>query len=333
MRPTSLSATKVGIFFIIGMVILAVLTFRIERFSEWWNYYNLIAYFNEAKGLEAKNDVTLAGTKVGYVESVTVEGDRIKVVVSIQKNIVIRRGSEATIVSDFLLGKSHVNITLASPSNPAYNADEIIKTVESPSFTDMVSKLDNTLTGLQNITESMESISEILDSIKKTGRSLKSSVPTINKLLNSTLSIAEKINSGQGTLGKLVTDESLINKVDSAVGIVQRVLANNEQNINNALSGLGELGPQLKEALTELNNALKPFTEKGILTNLSDASESIKNILKKIEQGEGSLPKMIASDELYVELKKLINDLRETVQGYREQIPVGAFGSIVFSAF
>lgn len=333
MESTPASAMKVGIFFTIGMMILAVLTFRIERFSEWWNYYNLIAYFHEARGLEAKSDVTLAGTKVGYVKSVAVEGDKIKVVLSVEEDIVVRKGSEAAIVSDFLLGKSHVNITLASISNPAYNADEIIKTVESPSFTDMVSKLDNTLTGLQGITEPLKGMQELLDSLKSSGRSLESALPALNKLLDSTSGIAEKINSGQGTLGKLITDEALINKLDSAMGVIQKVLTNNEQSINNALAGLGDLGPQVKEALKELNSALKPLTEKGIFTNLSDASESIKNILEKIERGEGSFAKMITSDELYRELEKLVSDLRQTIQGYREQIPVGAFGSIVFSAF
>lgn len=333
MESTSISATKVGIFFILGMAILAVLTFRIERFTEWWNYYDLIAYFDEAKGLEVKSDVTLAGIKVGDVKSVTVEGDKIKAVISIQKSIAIRKGSEASIISDFLLGKSHINITLASPSNPAYNAGEIIKTVESPGFIDMVSKLDNTLTGLQNMTEPLKDIQKLFDSLKDTGRALKSSIPRLNKILDSTLGIADKINSGQGTLGKLITDEALINKLNSAMEVIQKVLTNNEQSINNALAGLGDLGPQVKESLKELNSALKPLTEKGIFTNLSDASESIKNILEKIERGDGSLAKIINNNELYVELEKLVSDLRQTIQGYREQIPVGAFGSIVFSAF
>ncbi|WKZ20479.1 MAG: MlaD family protein [Candidatus Jettenia sp. CY-1] len=296
MESTSISATKVGIFFIIGMAILALLTFRLETFRKWGNYYDLIAYFKEARGLEAQNDVTLAGTKVGHVKSVTVEGDMIKVVISIQEDIVVRKGSEASIISDFLLGKSHVNITLASVSNPAYNAGEIIKTIESPSLTDMLAKVDSALASVQNISASFEGTKEVFDSFKVAGKSL-------DKLLDSTLNITEKINSGQGTLGKLIVDTTLSNKIESAVDTTQRVLANNEQTINNTLS------------------------------RLSEASESVKNLLKKIEQGEGSLSKMLTNDELYVEVKKLLSDMRETIQSYREQIPVGAFGSIVFSAF
>lgn len=333
MESTSSSAVKVGIFFILGMAILAALTFRIEKFTEWGNYYDLIAYFKEAKGLEAENDVTLAGTKVGYVKAVAVEGDRIKVVLSIKEDIPIRKGSKASIMNDFLLGKSHVNITLASVSHPAYNAGESIETIDSPSLSDMLTKADNVLVGLQDITETLKDTKELLNSLKIAGRSLREIGPKANKLLASTLSIAEKINTGQGTLGKLITDATLINKIDSAMDSIQRILANNEQNINNALAGFGELGPQLKDALASLSNAIKPITEKNMMANLSEASESLKNILKKIEQGEGALPKLITSDELYVELKKLLDDLRETVQSYREQIPVGAFGSIVFSAF
>lgn len=293
MESTSISATKVGIFFIIGIAILALLTFRLETFRKWGNYYDLIAYFKEARGLEAQNDVTLAGTKVGYVKSVMVEGDMIKVVTSIQEDIVVRKGSEASIISDFLLGKSHVNITLASASNPAYNAGEIIKTIESPSLTDMLTKVDTALASLQNISAPFGDAKEIFDSLNV----------KVNKLLDSTLNITEKINSGQGTLGKLIVDKTLSNKMETIVDTTQRILTNNEQNINTTLSGL------------------------------SETSESIKDLLKKIERGEGSLSKMLTNDELYVEVKKLLSDMRETIQSYREQIPVGAFGSIVFSAF
>ncbi|TLD42876.1 MAG: Mammalian cell entry related domain protein [Candidatus Jettenia ecosi] len=303
MKSTSISATKVGIFFIIGIAILALLTFRLETFRKWGNYYDLIAYFKEARGLEAQNDVTLAGTKVGYVKSVMVEGDMIKVIISIQEDIVVRKGSEASIISDFLLGKSHVNITLASVSNPAYNAAEIIKTIESPSLTDMLAKVDSALASVQNISASFEGTKEVFDSFKVTGKSLDKANIKLNKLLDSTLAITEKINSGQGTLGKLIVDKTLSNKMEAIVDTTQRVLANNEQNINTTLSGL------------------------------SETSESVKNLLKKIERGEGSLSKMITNDELYVEVKKLLSDMRETIQSYREQIPVGAFGSIVFSAF
>ncbi len=167
----------------------------------------------------------------------------------------------------------------------------------------MLAKVDSALASLQNISAPFGNTEKIFDSLKAAGKSLERTNVKLNKLLDSTLNITEKINSGQGTLGKLIVDKTLSNKMEAIVDTTQRVLTNNEQNINTTLSGL------------------------------SEASESVKNLLKKIEQGEGSLSKMLTNDELYVELKKLLSDMRETIQSYREQIPVGAFGSIVFSAF
>lgn len=248
MKSTSASATKVGIFVVIGIAILAALTFRIETFIEWGRYYDLIAYFNEAHGLEAKNDVTLAGSKVGFVKSVAVEDDKIKVVLSIQEDIVIRKGAKASIITDYLLGRSLANITLAPVTNPAYSAGEIIETVETPTLTDMLTdmlaKIDDALTGLQTIVEPFEDAKELMESLMNVGKALEEASPRLNELLGSAVNITKKIETGQGTVGMLITD-----------------------------------------------------------------------------------------DELYVELKKIMNDVRETMQGYREQIPVGAFGGIVFSAF
>ncbi|MCF6157384.1 MAG: MCE family protein [wastewater metagenome] len=333
MEPTQKSAIKVGIFVIIGMAILAALTFRIEKLAEWGDYYDLIAYFNEAGGLKAEDDVTLAGTKVGYVKSVTVEGDKIKVVLSVKEDIPVREGSKASIIAGYLLGENRVNITLAPVSRPVYEPGDVIETVETLTFADMMAKVDNALSGIQNILAPLKDTEGLIASMKSVGKSLEEAGPQLNKLLDSTLDITEKINKGQGTLGKLITDETLINKITSAADVAQRIFTENEQNISDALAGLGDIGPQLREALQGLNDALQPLTEKDVFVNISAASESIKNILERIEEGEGTLPKLITSDELYVELKKLVDDLRETVQGYREQIPVGAFGSIVFSAF
>ncbi|MFQ5957444.1 MAG: MlaD family protein, partial [Candidatus Brocadiales bacterium] len=73
-------AKKVGIFFIIGMVILGLITFRVEqvgRFFKKRNEYK--AYFQSSKNLKRGSDVSLSGMNIGEVKQVSIEDAKILV--------------------------------------------------------------------------------------------------------------------------------------------------------------------------------------------------------------------------------------------------------------
>ena len=115
--PTS--AKKVGIFFIVGMVILGAVTFRAEHLGRLFKKHNTYnAYFQSSKGVKKGAKVTLSGMDIGTVKKVVVEGDRLLIAMAIEKKIPIREGSVATIIPDFLFGKSYVDLNLVPPTRP-----------------------------------------------------------------------------------------------------------------------------------------------------------------------------------------------------------------------
>ncbi|MEE9514987.1 MAG: MlaD family protein, partial [Candidatus Brocadiales bacterium] len=66
-------AKKVGIFFIIGMVILGLITFRVEQVGRFFKKHNdYKAYFQSSKGLKRGSRVTLSGMDIGEVKRVDV---------------------------------------------------------------------------------------------------------------------------------------------------------------------------------------------------------------------------------------------------------------------
>lgn len=342
------SATKVGIFFIIGMVILGLLTFRIENFGKLTKkHYKFITYFSSANGLEPGSKVALAGVKIGEVEDVSIVDHKVRVVMSIQKGTPLRKDSKATISTDFLLGNSYIDISLASSDSPALEPGSIIAGIDRASFGDMLANINSVITGVQNILRPFEGGKEAFDSLANLGKSLEQIGSKINNLLDSSLDVANGLKSGKGTLGRLITDESLYNKMENALdgfGKLEAIFIDNEENIRKALAGFGESGENIKEAMEGLNKAFKGvgvgegtlaklINDPSLYNNFNDAMASARVVFGKIERGEGTLSKLLTDDKLYNEITKIISDVKETIKGYKEQIPVGAFGSVVFGAF
>ena len=75
-------------------------------------------------------------------------------------------------------------------------------------------------------------------------------------------------------------------------------------------------------------------------TNVRDTIENISQIVKKINQGKGTLGILVNDDEMSRNANTLVNDakivvreLRESLEDTREQAPVNSFLRAVFTAF
>lgn len=109
--------------------------------------------------------------------------------------------------------------------------------------------------------------------------------------------ITDSLRRGKGTLGRLITNPSLYNNLTSA-----------------ALS---------------VDTAFSSFTKesKKITQILADLSVSTENIVKKIENGEGTVGKLVGSDSLYNDLRasstkfiEVVSKLEEGVYSFSENM-------------
>ena len=125
--------------------------------------------------------------------------------------------------------------------------------------------------------------------------------------------ITTKLNEGEGTLGKLLTDKKVYDDITE--------ITTNLKEVSQRLGdGKGTLGKLLSEDDTLYND-------------LSAAASSIREITDQISSGEGTLGKLAKDDELYEEAKLLLNELRATIDDFRETTPITTFTSIFFGAF
>ncbi|MDO9541885.1 MAG: MlaD family protein [Kiritimatiellia bacterium] len=123
-------------------------------------------------------------------------------------------------------------------------------------------------------------------------------ITLVSSVADDVKDITEKIRKGEGTLGKLVYDDTLFNDA--------------------------------RDVMHDLKVAVK---ERGLLANTEDAMNNLNQISEKINSGKGTLGLLVNDDTLYVESKKMIKDVRMTVDDLRETSPIVTFSSIYFGAF
>ena len=158
------------------------------------------------------------------------------------------------------------------------------------------------------INEATETIQSIKQALEEGGilENLKSAMAQIKD-------ITTKLNKGEGAIGKLLTDDAVYTDL-------QKITANLRDISTRLAEGKGTIGKLLSE-------------DDHLYDNLNDAVASIKDVTQTISQGEGTIGKLAKSDELYQEMKILLQEIRATIDDFRETTPITTFTSIFFGAF
>ena len=105
--------------------------------------YEVKATFLKVGGLERGSDVRISGIDVGTVTSQTLNPEtfQAQVIMSIDPSVVLPADTEASIVSDGLLGGKYVNLVPGRASERIAAGGVVSKTKDSQSLEDLVGQI------------------------------------------------------------------------------------------------------------------------------------------------------------------------------------------------
>jgi len=69
-----------------------------------------------------------------------------------------------------------------------------------------------------------------------------------------------------------------------------------------------------------------------IYNDIEATMANLKTVSDRLANGEGTLGKLTADDQLYKDVHGLIKDVRQTVDNFRDTMPITAFTSILAGA-
>jgi phospholipid/cholesterol/gamma-HCH transport system substrate-binding protein len=295
----------VGIFFFLGILFLGGLSFWVDDestlFRSGGSYYFI--RLPSADGVQEGSQVFLAGMVAGRVTKISLleDGTGVRVIFTLKKDFHLREDSEANLPSNSLLSNGRsLELTLGTPG-----ARELPIRTEPPGVE--VTRVKPTY--------SMDSViaraASALDSIKV-------AAPAIKETADNLSSITKKIDSGEGTLGKLVNDPKLYNELTSAA-----------VKIDEGMASLKNIATQMEKGEGTLPKLINDPT---VYNDIKLAAERLSSVADKLDSGQGTLGKLVNDDSLYNEARRFLKEGREAIEDAREQAPVTAFSSMLFSA-
>ena len=292
--------TKVGIFVVLGILVLTYFTVRVGRIAVREVGYRVYAYVESAAGLDKNSPVRIAGVEIGKVEAISLEGLKAKVTMHLPPRVQLPLGSKVYVKSAGLLGEKYIEIVPGTGAE-FIKADAMVEE-GGPS-----ADVDRVLTQLSTIGGDIQKVTRSLSNVlggEEGEQAIKEMVTGAKDTMNNLQQITETINKGEGTLGKLVKDDRLYNDVKGTVASLRQVSESIEK-------GEGTLGKLVKdEAL---------YTEtKATMTEAKETMANLKKVSEQIEKGEGTLGKLVKDESLYNETKATMTEAKETMASLRK---------------
>ncbi len=310
--------TKVGIFVVLGIVILTFFTIRVGKIAVREVGYRIYADVNSAAGLDKNSPVRIAGVQAGRVEDITLEGAKARVTLHLPLNVKIPVGSKVYIRSAGLLGEKYVEIVFGT-------GPEVIKANGQVEEGGPSVDVDRVLTQLSSIGEDIKAVTRSFSQAlggEKGEQTIQELVGGARETVANLQNITQTIQKGEGTLGKLIKDETLYVQTRETIGQANETLASLNKVSKQIESGEGTLGKLVKD------DAL--YTEtKATMVEARETLASLNKVSKQIESGEGTLGKLVKDESLYDETKKAIKSVNKAAEGIQEVTPVTILGVVL----
>lgn len=320
---------KVGFLFLAGILLFGWLTFMAKGGlqSLFPEGRTLQASFNDVKGLKVSDKVFFAGVPVGKVTDILFEKDRLVVTMTIDEpGVVIYEGRSIRVEDASALGGKRISITRGDPRAPEINWSEVQPGTSQDTVTSAIVQATEQFESL--ISQNSRAIQKITSSLAETTRilsrvagDLEKGQGTVGLLLTderlyenlnqSTSRLAEVFGSlarGEGTLGRLFTDRDIYDRLDL---ITKHLVA-----------GKGTLGrlifddrffQRFEGALENTDSILRKVNEGqgslGLFVNDEGLYRNLERITRKLANSEGTLGKLLGDDGLYVGLEKISQNL------------------------
>jgi len=315
--------TNVGLFFMIGFVLLAAMTFMVEDMGDMFTAkgYKLQVRLKEAD-VEPGSPVKLAGVKIGTVKRLRIlspqeaskgDGDPAKpvlVTLSIQQDQVVYDSYVAKVVSSGLLGKGVLALEMGKVTDESVllkHGDMLPKSGETVSLDAVLAKAKKVAEDISAVTAKIRAgegtvgrlimAEEVYDDIKGGVRSFRATCDNAS-------TITAAISEGRGTIGRLVRDEDLGQRVDSAVTEFRDTFAGADEAIKDARAGRGTVG----KLLTDEEMA---SDAKEAVGNAKKAFAGIDGVTQDIKAGKGTLGRLASDEELAEDVSQGLKEFRK----------------------
>ena len=256
---------KVGIFVLLGIISLLILTFQVSSVDNFNKKgYTLYALLPDASGLNKKAKVKLRGVNIGNVESLELTNEGVRLKLFIKEGVKIPKNSVVTLSQDNFLGGKFLKI-IPSNSNDYYKKDEIIEKYLN------VASMDDVM---NNINSAVDSLKVLVSKLNNTldNKTIKNIKDTISNIKDSSAILKSVLENSDKKLPLLLDNANELVLEYKKAGIVLNsklpILLNKTQTLLTKFNKTGDiLNNKLPLILNKTDNLVAKFNKTGDILN------------------------------------------------------------------
>lgn len=252
--------------------------------------------FDQVYGLTPGNVVNIKGFKIGTVKRMDLlDSDSTRVTLNIEEGHQIPKGSVALLKSSGVLGGKFIEIEKSDSQEIVQDQGSIEGKFEKgimDSFAEEGERLSDDISG------SIRGVEELVTSLNQ----------TMNEENKQNISgIIRNLESSTGSLNKVIQDRQT--DLDQMI-----------QEAKNTLQNLEELSGDNKEKLSTLIENLEATSAEleTLSTGLNETNLTLNEVLVKINNGEGTLGKMVNDPSLYNNIDSLSVNLNQLIKNIND---------------
>lgn len=298
------SAAKVGIFMLVILGILGYFVLKIQRISVGGGPLKKVtAVFDSVAGLDRKSKVRIAGVEVGDVTDIKLRPDgKAAVTMEIGRDVELHRGAFARVVNMGLLGEKYVELVPGPVNAPAMPEQQALQGQVPASIDEVTNQISAIATDVKAITESLratmagpqgqERMQEIVENIRQITAQVRDLVASNRSNVDATLGNAREITASLRTEVPRVAAS-----IEKLADALNSTLGENRQDLHGVVDNLHKLSGDLRTTVDNLNA-----------------------ITGQVRSGEGTVGKLLYSDEAHQRLTQAlsavesgVNELRTTL--------------------
>ena len=281
------TAAKVGAFFLAVLVIAGLLIWKIEGIRVGKGKPRTVtAEFRDVAGLDEKSTVRVAGVRVGKVGKIRVDPQTGKAIVELEidPGVELRQGAVPQIANLGLLGEKYVELYPGPAGAPPLPQGAMLKGDVPVSF----------------------------DEITRLARDIEVQIRDISTNLNKSLGGPE----GEERLRTIVDNVKII------TDDLRILVANNKGNVDQTVANFKEFSAMMTKLVDRVDRLVAANTEnvtqgianvRDVSKKLETTADNLNQITGKIQSGQGTVGKLVQSDETSNKLNDALVAVKEGV--------------------
>ncbi|WP_291869702.1 MlaD family protein [Maribacter sp.] len=300
MAKTSLENLRLGIFVVIGTLLLLLAAYLIgNRQNMFGKTFNITVTFKNASGLQNGNNVRFSGINVGTVNGIEMVNDttiRVRLIIKDEMRNHIKKNAIATIGSDGLVGSMLINIVPGVGNTRLIKPGDELQSYSKVATQDMMNTLNTTNENAALLTADL-------------------------------LKVSQALTQGEGTLGKLLNDSTMANDF-------QQTITNLKYTSNHTNTTMTELNKIMESINFEestagvlLSDTASAVKMRNVIGNLETSSIEIKKmtqdlntIIEGVKDGGGAISYLSKDSTLVNQLNRTMQNIEQGSERFNENM-------------